>query len=1000
MMQFYKNWLRVLFFIGFIIAAQMAVAQVRTVTGKVVSAKDKQPLPGVTVAVKNTSKKVVTDISGSYSVEVKSDDVLVFSFIGFTNQEIPVSSVSGRTVNVSLSESVSSLNDVVVVGYGTQRRKDITGSVVSVDTKRLENLPNTSFVQALEGAVPGLTITQTTGGSEGSDNNIAIRGRRSITANNSPLVVLDGIPYNGSYSDINPSDIGSIEVLKDASAAAIYGSRGANGVILITTKKGATSKPVISYDGMYGFQKMGKIPQVFSPQEFYDYKKARNLPLLTQSEQAVYDSGNFPNYLKLGTRTGSRDQQSLSVRGGGNNSKYYISANYLDVQGLAINDQFKRLSTKINVDVDITPWLTFGTNNNLSYDDRSGLSPTFTGDYSVITFNPLTTPYNADGSLTIYPWPEKVFWANPLSPTLATNENHTYSIFTTNYAVIKFPFIKGLSYRLNTGIRYSSQNNYTYYDRRSKRGLEALGELNKIDNLGNDYTIENILDYSRSFGKHNISFTGLYSYENNLATGNTLNGTGFPNDQLTYFQANNALLLTPSSTYTKRSLLSQMGRLNYSYNSKYLLTLTARRDGSSAFGEDRKYGIFPIVAAGWNISNEKFMENFKALSNLKLRVSYGSVGNQAVGVYSTFAKLDNRPYVSNVNNTTTSAPGYIPTKLADQTLHWETTTTLNTGLDYGFFNGRIQGTIDVYSARTHDLLLDRSISTVSGVNKITQNIGKTANKGIDVGLNTENVKNKDFSWSSNVTLSLNRNKIVDLYGTGKNDTLNNWFIGHPIDNNFAYQYGGVWQTGEDFTKSPQPNVKAGYAKVIDQNGDGKITGSDRILLPDVQPKFTYGLGNNFVYRNWSLYVFVQGVQGTTKNNNTLVDVVNTEVEKNTYVKNYWTPTNPTNDYYANANQQTQYLPNTYNVHIYQNASYLRVKDILLTYRIPRKVLDKLKINRLNIFAEARNLFTITPWKGYDPEFVTYNTAGALTDSSVSGGIPLQKEIIFGLNLSL
>ncbi len=982
---FYLNRLKLFALVCIMLATTLARSQSPgfTVAGTV---KDKagQPLNSVNVKVRNGTTGTITDAAGKYMIKVTgSQAVLEFSSIGYATQRQAVG--SGTVIDIILIEENKNLDEVVVVGYGTRKRKDITGSVVSVDAKRLENLPNTSVVNAMEGAVPGLSITQNSGGAESNDNSINIRGRRSISASNSPLIILDGIPYNGSFSDINPADIGSIDILKDASAAAIYGSRGANGVILITTKKGVAGKPVISYAGVHGFQKLGKLPPIMSPQEFYAYKKERNAPLITPSEQAIFDSARFTDYLKLGTRTGRRDEQNISIRGGGNNSRYYLSANYLDIAGIAIHDNYKRGTFKVNVDADITNWLSIGTSNTLSYDDRSGLSPTFTGDYSIYTFNPLTTAFKPDGSLTVYPWPEKVYWANPLSPTLASNSNKTYSLFTTNYAQVKFPFVPGLSYRINTGIRYSSQNNYTYYDRRSKRGLENLGELGKIDNLGNDYTIENLLYYNHAFGRHSIDLTGLYSYESNLATTNTLNATGFPNDVLTYYQANVALLVSPSSSYVRRSLESQMARLNYSYNSKYLLTVTVRRDGSSAFGEDKKFGFFSTAAVGWNIASENFMKQFTSLSNLKLRASYGSNGNQAVTSYSTLAGLSTRSYV----NGTTSAPGYIPNKLADKTLHWETTNTLNAGLDFGFFNGRLQGTIEAYSAHTYDLLLDRSVSTVSGVNSIVQNIGKTANKGVDVGINTTNVSNKTFTWVTNIVFSFNRNRIVDLYGNGKNDTLNNWFIGHPIDNNFAYQYGGVWQTKDDVSKAPQPNVKPGYAKVIDQNGDGKITGSDRILLGDLQPRFTYGLGNTFTYRNISFYLFVNGVQGVTKDNGTLVDNVNTEVEKNTYVKNYWTANNPTNDYYANANQVTGYLPNIYGVHIYQNASYLRVRDMLLSYNLPQQVINKLKVSRIKVYAEGRNLFTITPWKGYDPEL-----------SSQTGGIPLQKEFLFGVNFTL
>ncbi|GAB3905255.1 SusC/RagA family TonB-linked outer membrane protein [Mucilaginibacter boryungensis] len=985
MRQFYQKLLRLLVLLVAITGMLKTTAYAQQgipVTGTVID-NTNLPLISVSVTVKGKPGGVVTDANGKFSITVPNEQsVLQFSYVGYVGEQRTVGKT--RQFNITMTADAKGLNEVVVVGYGTQKRKDITGAVTSVDPKRLENLPNTSYVQALEGAIPGLTVTQTAGGAEGNSNSIAIRGRRSISAQNDPLVILDGIPYNGSASDINPGDIASIDILKDASAAAIYGSRGANGVILITTKKGVTGPPVISYDGSYGVQKLGKLPQLMSPQEFYDFKNARYPGIMTASEQAVHDAGNYPDYFKMGTRTGNRNNQSVSVRGGGNNSKFFVSANYLDVQGVTVNDLFKRLSTRANIDVDVTKWLTYGTATTLNYDDRSGLNPTITGDGSIYSFNPLTTAYNADGTLTVYPWPEKTAWANPLSPTLANNSDHTYSLFTTNYAIVKLP-VKGLQYRINTGIRYAARNNYTYYGRNSKRGLEALGELNKVDDLGTDYTIENIIDFNRTFGKHTIAFTGLYSYENNVATNNSLNGQGFPNDVLTFYQPDQALALKPSSSYSKRTLLSQMGRLNYSYSSKYLLTLTARRDGASPFGEDKKYSFFPSAAIGWNISNEDFMKNVRAVSNLKLRLSYGSNGNQAVGVYSTFAGLGSTPYINGV----TTAAGYIPNKLGDNSLHWETTNSFNAGLDFGLLNGRINGSIDVYSSHTHDLLLSRSISTVSGVSRITQNIGKTANKGVDIGVNSTNIQTKDFSWSTNATFTLNRNKIVDLYGNAKDDTLNTWFIGQPVDNNFGYKYGGVWQTTDDLTKSPQPNTKAGFAKVVDVNGDGKITPSDRTLLPGLQPSFAYGLGNTFIYKSWAFYVFVSGVQGVTKDNGALVDNVNTEVEKNTYVKNYWTPTNPTNDYYANANQVTGYLPNIYGVHIFQNASYLRVRDLLLSYSLPKSIMNKIKFSRFKVYVEARNLFTVTPWKGFDPEL-----------SDQAGGIPLQKEVIFGINVSL
>lgn len=994
MRQFYKNWLQPLLFLALVCAfvnnSVLAQNNSIKISGTVKDATG-NPLTGVTVKLKGATLGAVTNVSGVYSITVPSgNSILVFSSIGYITQEL--SAKSGSTLNVVLTDDPKSLNEVVVVGYGTQKRKDITGSVVSVDLKRLDgDLPDNNIAQAMEGSVPGLTVTQSNGGAEGTAS-IQIRGQRSISASNSPLIILDGIPYNGSLTDISPSDIGSIEILKDASAAAIYGSRGSNGVILVTTKTGKTGKPVVSYDGSYGVDKLSNIPAVLSPQAFYAYKMVRNPGAITPSETAIYNAGDWTIWKNLAVQNGVRAQNSVSVNGGTDNVKYFTSLNYLDAKGVAVNDNFKKLSSTTSLQITITKWLTFGNSTRLTFDDRSGLPATLTGDYSAFTFNPLTTPYQpGTKTLTVYPWPEDTYYANPLSPTLASNTNYQYQIYSTNYLEVKLP-VEGLTYRINTGVTHSEQTNNTYYGQGTKTGFENAGQINEAGNLSDSYTIENILNYNHSFGKSTIGFTGLYSYESDIVTNSTLVATGFPNDVLTIYQANVALLAQVNANpnvayYTKATLLSQMARLNYSYDSRYLLTVTARRDGASDFGTDKKYGIFPSVALGWNITNEKFMQGINNLDNLKLRLSYGSNGNQAIPAYSTFAQLGQASYL----NGATTAPGYIPTSLANPLLHWETTNKFNAGVDFGLFKGRIQGSIDVYSEQTHDLLLKRAISSTNGISSIYQNIGKTANKGVDIGINTVNIKQQNFSWNSNITLSLNRNKIVDLYGTGKNDTSNAWFIGHPINVNFAIKYVGVWQSTDNLASAPQPNTQAGYAKVVDINGDGKITGSDRTIIGSLQPSFTYGFGNTFKYKNISLYAFVQGVQGVTHQNTTLSDNVNTAVEKNTYVKNYWTPTNPTNDYYANAQLLATpiYQPNVYGVDIFQNASYLRVRDLMLSYDFSPTILQRLKMGKLRVFVEGRDLFTITPWKGFDPEL------------SGSASLPiLSREFLVGLNVSL
>jgi TonB-linked SusC/RagA family outer membrane protein len=453
---------------------------------------------------------------------------------------------------------------------------------------------------------------------------------------------------------------------------------------------------------------------------------------------------------------------------------------------------------------------------------------------------------------------------------------------------------------------------------------------------------------------------------------------------LTYYQANVALLMQPDASYSQDQLISQMARINYSYNDKYLLTVTGRRDGFSGFGADTKYGFFPSAALGWNITNEPFMEGVKdVMSNLKLRLSYGGNGNQAVGDYETLAQLSSRPYVDG----STTAPGYIPSTLANPDLGWETTNTANVGIDFGLFNGRLSGSVDAYSSKTHDLLMSRRIPAMNGARTVTQNVGKTSNKGMELGLNSVNIQTHDFTWTTNGNISFNRNKIVALYYAGaQSDTANGWFIGHPIDVNFSYVYDGVFQQGDDIKNSAQPKAEPGYAKVKDLNHDGQITPEgDRTIVGSLQPSFVWGMGNTLTYRDLSLYIFVQGVEGTSRSNSLLTDNnVQSGVRYNTTVKNWWTPDNPTNEFYANAVNATM----GYTIPMYQSDAYIRVKDISLSYNFPAATLERLRLSRLRLYLEARNLFTFTKWTGLDPEL----------DSQT--GMPLQKEYQVGLDISL
>ena len=961
----------------FLLLPAFAVAQQPTVRGNVSDDQKHVPVAGVSVQLKGTTTGTTTDENGNYSLALPNlNGVLVFSYIGYTAQEVAIE--NRQIVNVGLRTSSTQLDDVVVVGYGTQRRKDVTGSVVSIDKQRLENLPNTNLAQALAGSLPGVSINTNAGGAEGNNVTILIRGRKSINGNVGPLIVLDGVPYRGSISDINPSDIASIDILKDASALAIYGAESANGVILVTTKKGVAGKPVISYDGFWGVQEYANLPPVLMGEDFYNYKITRERGSITPSEQAVYDSKNFTNWLDLATRTGQRQQHTVSVRGGGNNFKYYSSVTLLDIQGIALNDNFKRLTTRFNFEANITNWFTYGSNTQLSYNDRSGLAPDFSGNEGVYTFNPLTVPYDSLGKLKVYPWPEDQFFGNPLAPTLAKNVDNTYKIWTNNYFNVKIPFIKGLSYRLNTGIEYQGRKTATYYGRDTRTGEQARGRLTNNNSINRTYLIENILNYERSFGKHTVGFTGLYSYEDGKNTSNSTTGEGYPSDVLTIY-GGTAALLDANNTLSSEAKISQMGRLNYNYDSRYLITFTGRNDGFSGFGENNKYAFFPSAAIGWNISNESFFANNKIFDNLKLRLSYGSNGN-TLSPYQTLARMGERLYVDAAN----TAAGYIPTTFASPNLHWETTTTANIGLDFSVLKRRLSGSIDVYDGKTTDLLLNRLVSPVQGIDQITQNIGQTGNRGFELLLNSTNFEKKDFNWTTQLNVSVNRNRIIDLYGNGLSDTANSWFIGYPINVRFGYVYDGVWQLGDDTAKTPQGAVRPGYVKVRDMNGDSVINGFDRTIIGKEEPSFIWGMSNTFRYKNFSLYVFVHGVAGRREANTLLSDNnVGSGVRFTTVVKNWWTRDNPTNDFYGNmigATQGRVVIPE-------ESSSFVRIKDVTLSYDFDQKLLGRAKISKAKVYIQARNLFTITKWSGLDPEFSSQQT------------IPLQREYLVGLNFS-
>ncbi len=960
--------------IGF--ASSLGAQQV-TVQGRVVNAQE-EPLAGATVGVQGTTNRTVTGANGEFTLSVPDPTAtLEVRLRGFAPGTV---ALNGRTsVIVRLTGEALQLEELVVVGYGTQKKSDLTGSVTTVDAKRFENTAATTIEQALQGAVAGVSITTTGGGAE-PRNSFKIRGQNSILAGNEPLVVIDGIPYQGSISEINQNDVSSISVLKDASAAAIYGSRGSNGVILITTKKGGGA-PRFSYEGYAGAQETTNLPRLMTGAEFADFKCVRlnggeNCgEALTPTESENLQAGRAVNWLDLATRTGFQQQHNLSFAGGSEGTRYYVAGSLLDVSGVASNDEFQRYSLRVNLDQEVKSWLRMGTNTQMSLSDRSGLGADFEDAFFM---NPLTNAYDPDGTLTITPWPEDVFWSNPLQGLLVVDSDLNRRVFTSNF--IEADLLDGLSYRLNAGVDYAVGEQGRYYGRNTRTGLNSQGRASTSHDTRFDWTAENLLNYKRSFGAHGVDFTGLFSLQGNNLDIQGLSSEGFPNDVLTYYQADVGALVRPSYSVRDSRLVSQMARLNYVYDDRYLVTLTGRRDGYSGFGTNNKYGVFPSVALGWNLSNESFWPSSETVNLLKLRASYGQNGNQAISPYQTLARLSDQSYLEDGR----TAAGFIPFELGNPNLKWETTTSLNLGADFGLWGNRVTGSVDAYRSRTEDLLLNRLISPVHGITRITDNIGEVANRGIEFQVSSRNIDRDNFSWSTDFNIAANRNEIVSLYGDGQSDVGSGRFIGQPINVVYDYQFDGIWQIGDDIANSAQPTAKPGDVRIRDVNGDGKIGVDDRTFLGSLQPDLLAGMLNTFRYRDFTLSGSFYTVQGVVRENGLLgSNLVQAGVRRNTVYRDYWTPDNPSNTVPRNSDNS-----NPLGVAFLEDASYIRLQDVTLSYNLPYSLTDRLGMGSMRLYVNGRNLWTLTDWTGLDPAF---------TNAS-QRGVPLERVIVGGLNV--
>ncbi|MBO9658121.1 MAG: TonB-dependent receptor [Chitinophagaceae bacterium] len=955
-------------------------AQKLLVTGKV-SDESGTVLAGVNVVVAGKNGGTSTNAEGRYSIEVNSgSDSLIFTHTSFTPTTIAVAS---RTeIDVILSGKNTVLDQVVVVGYGTQRRRDVTGSVVSIKPADLENMPNVNIVQSLQGKLAGVSIVNTGTSAEGSTR-LRVRAQNSISADAGPLIILDGIQYEGFLSEINPNDIESIEVLKDASSAAIYGARAAGGVLLITTKKGKAGKTSITLSTTWGISRIINRPDMMDGTQFYNFKEARLGASSFEADQ--FAEGINTDWLSLAIRNGLSREHNLAVSGGTEKTKYYISGSASIVDGVAKNDNFKRYNVRFNLDTKITEWLTYGTNTLLGYNDRPGVSANIS---NATRMNPLTEAYDANGNIALQPNPDDMGVSNPLEGLNIQREDVARSLNTINYFQVKFPFLKGLSFKTITGYNFRSRLIESYESSTATLAGRSRGGIATVNNqYRQDWSIENILNYTKKIDRHNIDLTAVYTSREAVTKFHDNTGVGFIGDYMSYYQFRLATTLTPGDTYEKQTALSQLFRLNYNYDSRYLFTFSVRRDGFSAFGANNKYGVFPSLALGWNLEKEAFMDATSGwLDRAKLRLSYGENGNQAISAYATMPTMSPDYYLDNNNNTLV---GFYPNKLADPTLGWETTRQINIGLDFAVLNNRITGSVDYFSANTFDLLLNKNIPQINGVGSIRQNTGKTKSNGLEISISTLNLQKDDFTWRTDLNFSHNRNRIVnvglfDSKGMALDNLGNRWFIGQPINVIYAYTFDGIWQESDNILNSHMPEARPGDVRIKDVNGDGRITVADMSVIGRADPKYTVGMMNTFTYKNFALSFFINAVKGVTR----YTEYMNTyfDGKNNIRQREWWTPENQLSTYPANRDNSNPFGVNYYGKP--NDASYIRLNDLSLSYKLSQNVVSRLKMDRVEFFANVKNLLTITNFVGLDPEY------------SSDFGIPQIRTFQFGFRAAL
>ena len=933
------------------------------------------PLAGVSVNIKGTNKGTTTNENGQFSISAEDNDVLVFSYIGYVNQEIKVPA-SGE-ITVALVSSGKSLEDVVVIGYGQIKKRDLTGSVISVKGEEIRKIPSGNVIESLQGKLPGADIMRNNG-SAASGTSITIRGNRSLKASNGPLVIVDGIQYN-NIQDINPNDIQSLEVLKDASSTAIYGSRGANGVIIITTKKGTTGKPKINLNSYYGLVNLDLYPRFMSASEYVAVRREANRRitlagintggnwtspandnlLFNPLELTNITNGVNTDYTSLVTRQGSQQEHQVGVAAGSDKTKVYLSLSYYDEKGIFKLDELKRYSARLNVDQSLGKIARTGMQFQYTYYDIDTRTNPL-DEASKIA--PFSLPYDSLGNPVRSPNNDAARW-NPLMdevPGMAVNNTNLSRTFGVAYVEL-MPF-KGFSFRSNLGLLFTDSRQGGFFDANSmlQRGSNSLG--NYTAGKGTNITWENIVSYSREINDHNFTLTGVTSYLQNKMEDVSAQGNRLILPSQLYYALQNATEgVTIRSSYQKENLVSYSGRVNYSFKGKYLASVTVRTDGSSKLGEGNKWDLFPAVALGWRISDEPFLAVSNALSELKLRVSYGVTGNDAIAPYRTQSALTRIPNAFGDNPALGLA---FSDTVGNPNLRWEKTKAFNIGVDFGLFNNRLSGTIDFYQTHTSDLLTIKQLPPTSGVSYVYDNVGETSNTGLDIGLNAAIINKKTLGFNAGVTFYTNKEEITAM-ANGVDDVANKWFIGSPVRVSYDYRKVGIWQLA-DSAEALTYNQRPGDIRVFDRDGDKKITPADREVVGQLVPKWNASLNLDFRYRAFDLNVFIFARMGQTMeyDYNTRFHLPGRE---NGSVVNYWTLENPSNDF-PRPRTTSSFAALPYSSTLaYVDGSFWKIRSITLGFNVPKTFSSRFGISNIRLYATGKNLFTFSKIKDYDVE---------------------------------